>query len=381
MAIKLPTPMSFLSVLILLIISVTGHAFFVQNHYTETPVVDRDKTDGGSPQLHRLTQRQKVMTSSTKLRSTTIDDTCMGNELGPNATTSAMTGTTDIETSSTNDDPDEKQKRRVKLQGKLLKQLRRTCQDYNMLEDGDHIMVCVSGGKDSATLLYLLLQLQKQLSTQSLPNLKYTVVHVDQKQPGYNGQPLIQWLENFGVKYEIIEEDTYSIVVERTPENKSYCTVCSRLRRGILYSKALELGCNKIVLGHHADDAMETLLLNMLHAGQMKAMPARYTSQRGNLAVMRPLMNCMEDDIAEYAELSGFPILPCNLCSNQANLQRPQVKLLLKTLRGLNPNAKQNILNAMGDVRPSHLLDQNLREACGMDPTTGEIEDDSSDGL
>lgn len=237
-----------------------------------------------------------------------------------------------------------------------------------MLEDGDHIMVCVSGGKDSAVMLYLLLLLQKQLNVQ----FQLTAVHVDQHQPGYDGTLLLQWLKELEVPFQVVSEDTYSIVVDKTPENKSYCTVCSRLRRGILYSKALELGCNKIALGHHADDAMETLFLNMLHAGQMKGMPARYTSKRGSLAVLRPLMQSMETDIATYAALQGFPILPCNLCSNQDNLQRPQIKLLLNTLQDLNPNAKHNMLRAMSDIRPSHLLDQGLRESCGMDPITGE---------
>ena len=260
------------------------------------------------------------------------------------------------------------------LQGKLLKKMRQVCQEYNMLEDGDHIMVCVSGGKDSATLLYLLQEMQQRL--RNSVNFTLTVVHVDQKQPGYNGVPLVEWLHNdIQVPSQVVEEDTYSIVVDKTAPNKSYCTVCSRLRRGILYSTALELGCNKIVLGHHADDAIETLMLNMLHAGQMKAMPARYTSKRGNLAVMRPLIRCLEEDIATFAALKEFPILPCNLCSNQANLQRPQVKLLLQTLSHLNPNAKENMLNAIGDIRPSHLLDQDLRSACGMDPITGEEED------
>ena len=263
-----------------------------------------------------------------------------------------------------------------KLQGKLLKKVRQVCKDYQMLEDGDHIMVCVSGGKDSATLLSLLLILQEKLPI----SIRLTAVHVDQKQPGYNGTSLVKWLEDdMKVPFEVVEEDTYSIVVEKTPESKSFCTVCSRLRRGILYSKAIELGCNKIALGHHADDAMETMMLNMLHAGQLKAMPARYTSKRGGLAVLRPLMQCMEADIERYSILQDFPILPCNLCSNQANLQRPQVKLLLQTLQDLNPNAKQNLLNAMGDVRPSHLLDQNLRQACGMDRITGQDDDDDHD--
>lgn len=233
-------------------------------------------------------------------------------------------------------------------------------------------MVCVSGGKDSAVMLYMLLLLQQQLTI----NFQLTAIHVDQHQPGYDGAPLVNWLEEMGVHFQVVSEDTYSIVVEKTPENKAYCTICSRLRRGILYSKALELGCNKIALGHHADDAMENLFLNMLHAGQMKGMPARYTSERGSLAVLRPLMQSMESDIAAYASLKGFPILPCNLCSNQANLQRPQVKLLLNALQDLNPNAKQNIHRAMGDIRPSHLLDRKLRDSCGMDPITGDQDED-----
>lgn len=276
-------------------------------------------------------------------------------------------------TTTTNIHDEGNEKELFKLQGKLLKQVRKVCQKYEMLEDGDHIMVCVSGGKDSATMLNLLILLQQRLPV----DFRLTVVHVDQKQPGYDGKPLVDWLENdLQVDYEVVEEDTYSIVVEKTEENKSFCTVCSRLRRGILYSKAVELGCNKIALGHHADDAMETLFLNMIHAGQMKAMPARYTSKRGSLAVMRPLMNSFESDIERYSVLKDFPILPCNLCSNQSNLQRPQVKLLLNTLQDLNPSVKQNLLNAMGDIRPSHLLDQDLRESCGMDPITGEEDED-----
>lgn len=268
--------------------------------------------------------------------------------------------------------------RLYKLQGRLLRQMRKTCLEYQMLESGDHIMVCVSGGKDSATLLSLLLQLQ----TSTGVNFAITVVHVDQGQPGYDGTPLLKWLDRLGVPYRIVKEDTYSIVVDKTLPGKSYCTVCSRLRRGILYTTALELGCNKIALGHHADDCLETLLLNMIHAGQMSAMPARYTSKRGKLAVMRPLIACLEDDIAEYASLSQFPILPCNLCSNQAGqLQRPQVKLLLSTLSSLNPNAKTNLLRSLSTVRPERLLDLSLRQACGFDPITGEEDEDDDEVL
>ncbi|KAL3910600.1 MAG: hypothetical protein SGARI_002042 [Bacillariaceae sp.] len=233
-----------------------------------------------------------------------------------------------------------------------------------MLEEGDKIMVCVSGGKDSATLLYLLRQMRERLRL----DFDIVAVHVDQKQPGYDGSPLINWMEEEfpEIPYHHIEEDTYSIVVEKTPQDKSFCTVCSRLRRGILYSKAIELGCNKIALGHHADDAMETLLLNMIH---------------GSLAVMRPLILCQESEIAEYAMLKSFPILPCNLCSNQDALQRPQMKLLLGTLEQFNVNAKQNVLNAMGSISPSHMLDQDLREACGMDPVTGDTLEDENEPI
>jgi len=262
-----------------------------------------------------------------------------------------------------------------KLKFKLLKQLKSVAKDYEMLQDGDHIMVCVSGGKDSAALIVLLMHLQEKFRPIGV-NFRLTAVHVDQKQPGYEGAPLVDWLNELGCDYEIIEEDTYSVVVDKTNSGKSYCTMCSRLRRGILYSKALELGCNKLVLGHHADDSLETLVLNMLHVGQLKAMPARYTSRRGKLAVMRPLITCMEDDIEEYARLSKFPILPCNLCKNQSGLQRPQVKLLLSTLDSFTPDAKKNWLTSLSNVQPSHLLDQNLRKAVGMDPITGEAEEE-----
>jgi len=265
-----------------------------------------------------------------------------------------------------------------KLKFKLLKQLKAVAKDYEMLQDGDHIMVCVSGGKDSAALLVLLMHLQEQFKPIGV-NFRLTAVHVDQKQPGYDGEPLLKWFDELGVDYEILEEDTYSVVVDKTSEGKSYCTMCSRLRRGILYSKALELGCNKLVLGHHADDSLETLVLNMLHAGELKAMPARYTSRRGQLAVMRPLITCMEDDIEQYARLAQFPILPCNLCKNQNGLHRPQVKLLLSTLDSFTPDAKKNWLNALSNVQPSHLLDQNLRRAVGMDPITGEEEEEKEE--
>ncbi len=266
-----------------------------------------------------------------------------------------------------------------KLEGKLKKQLRQASLKYKMIEDGDHIMCCVSGGKDSATMLYLLLELQKQLKPAGV-SFKITAVHLNQMQPGYDGKPLVDWLEglvNDGSleEYKIITEDTYSIVIDKTPENKVYCSMCSRLRRGILYTVAHDIKANKIALGHHGDDAIQTLLLNFIHAGQMKGMPARYYSNERNIHVIRPLMSSLEDDIASFAKAKDFPILPCNLCGTQPDAQRAKVRMLVDTLTALNPNAKRNMINAMSDVRPSHLLDINLREACGIDGSTGEVLD------
>ena len=265
-----------------------------------------------------------------------------------------------------------------KLEGKLMKQLRQASLKYRMIEDGDHIMCAVSGGKDSATMLYLLLNLQKKLKSAGV-NFEVTAVHLNQMQPGYDGKPLVSWLDSLVengslTQYKIITEDTYSIVLDKTAENKTYCSMCSRLRRGILYSIAHDIKANKIALGHHGDDAIETLLLNFIHAGQMKSMPARYYSSERDIHVIRPLIASLEEDIITFSQAKKFPILPCNLCGTQPDAQRAKVKLLVdSTLTMLNPNAKKNMINAMGDVRPSHLLDVGLREACGFDGATGEI--------
>ena len=186
-------------------------------------------------------------------------------------------------------------------------------------------------------------------------------------------QPLEEWLEGLSCPYRIVSEDTYSIVVDKTAAGKAYCSMCSRLRRGILYSCAEEIGATKLCLGHHGDDASETLLLNMLHQGQMKGMPARYYSDARHKHVLRPLIFCEEADIAAFAAYEGFPILPCTLCGTQPDAQRAKMKLLLQTLDSVNQNARKNLLNAMGDVRPSHLLDRGLRAACGLDADTGSV--------
>lgn len=217
-----------------------------------------------------------------------------------------------------------------KLQGRLKKQLRQTSLKYKMIEDGDHIMCCVSGGKDSATMLYLLCALQKKLKGAGV-NFRITAIHLNQVQPGYDGKPLVAWLDKLVAdgsldEYKIVTEDTYSIVVDKTPENKVYCSMCSRLRRGILYSVAHDIKANKIALGHHGDDAIQTLLLNFIHAGQMKSMPARYYSTQRDIHVIRPLMGSLEEDIESFAKSMDFPILPCNLCGSQPEAQRAKVR-------------------------------------------------------
>ena len=227
-----------------------------------------------------------------------------------------------------------------RLEGKLMRQLRTASLDYGLVEDGDHILVAVSGGKDSATMLHLLLKLKHKLHHAGV-RFNVTAVHLDQKQPGYDGKPLREWLQGLeqsdALPFRIVEEDTYTIVTDKTAPGKTYCTMCSRLRRGILYSVAHDLGCNKLALGHHADDSIETLLLNMIHQGQMKAMPARYFSTDRDMHVIRPLIYCEEDEIRTFAEAMDFPILPCNLCGSQPDAHRAKVKLLCSTLETLNP--------------------------------------------
>ena len=272
------------------------------------------------------------------------------------------------------------QKQLIKLESRLLKGMRETCQQFDMIENDDHIMVCVSGGKDSATMLHLLMKMQERFSrpddiTQGGTNFRITAVHLNQVQPGYDGSTLVQWLDSTGVDYRIIKEDTYSIVKDKTPEGKTYCSLCSRLRRGILYSIAHDINATKIALGHHADDAIETLLLNAVHSGQLKSMPARYYSNFRDMHVIRPLMTCLENDIRDYASAMEFPILPCNLCGSQPDAHRAKMKMLVGLLDGMNPNARKNMITAMSDVRPSHLLDVKLREACGLNGKTGEIVD------
>jgi tRNA 2-thiocytidine biosynthesis protein TtcA len=239
---------------------------------------------------------------------------------------------------------------------RLARMMGTTVVDYQLLAPGDHIMVAVSGGKDSYTLLDLL----ERLRVRAPIEFRITAVHLDQVQPGYDGSKLRDWLAGFGVPYEILREDTYSTVVEVTAEGKAFCAACSRLRRGVLYTNAERLGCNKIALGHHRDDAIETLLMNLFYTGRLQAMPAKYTTDDGRFEVIRPLIECAEADIVEHARWAGYPILPCNLCGSQDGLRREKMRELVDAMQTDNPNVRSVMLNAMRNVHPSHLLDRQL---------------------
>lgn len=254
-----------------------------------------------------------------------------------------------------------------RLERRLMSRVARASQDFNLIEPGDKIMVCLSGGKDSYTMLHLLRKIQARVPFE----FELIAVNLDQNQPGFPQQVLIDYLEGEKVPYKMLREDTYSIVLEKTPVGKAFCSMCSRLRRGILYNAAVELGCTKIALGHHRDDSIETLMLNLFYSGQIKAMPPRLTSDDGRNTVIRPLIYCAEDDIRTFSEHMEFPILPCNLCGSQPNLKRAKVKALLTELNNENPNIRGNVFAALSNVRPTHLLDSTLRELYGHDKMVG----------
>jgi tRNA 2-thiocytidine biosynthesis protein TtcA len=254
-----------------------------------------------------------------------------------------------------------------RLQHRLLTQLARASREHRLLEAGDRVLVAVSGGKDSLCMLHLLREIRRRAPF----DFSLIAVNIDQKQPGFPGDVLPRYFTEQGYEFEIVEDDTYSVVKDKTPEGKSYCSLCSRLRRGILYTTARRLRVTKIALGHHRDDCVETLMLNAFFAGQLRAMPARFRADDGENVVIRPLIYCAERDLAAFAEQQRFPVIPCNLCGSQPNLQRQRIKVLLDELERAHPHLRQSMLAATMNVRPTHLLDRQLLVQLG-DPESVE---------
>ena len=239
---------------------------------------------------------------------------------------------------------------------KLQKATAQAIQQFSMIAEGDKIMVCLSGGKDSYTLLDMMMYFQKVAPI----SFDIIAVNLDQKQPNFPEEVLPNYLTNLQVDYKIIEKNTYKIVMDKTPEGKTTCSLCSRLRRGTLYEAAKDLGCNKLALGHHRNDILETFFLNFFFAGKMETMPPKFKNDAGDLVVLRPLAFCKESDIEQYAKEQNFPIIPCNLCGSQENLQRKKVKQMIADWETDFPNRNAIMMNALQNVFPSHLLDQKL---------------------
>jgi len=254
--------------------------------------------------------------------------------------------------------------RRRALNKRLGRKLAASCHKFELLRPDDRVMVAVSGGKDSYTLLHLLTSLVRRLPFR----VSLVAVHLDQKQPGYDGQKLEAWLKAQEADYEILSEDTYTVVTDRIEEGATYCSLCSRLRRGILYTAAERLGCTAIALGHHRDDSLETFLMNLMYEGRLQAMPPGYTTNDGRFRVIRPLIECAESEIAELAELEAFPIMPCNLCGSQDGLKRDAMTVLLHQLEESNPGVRTIMLAALGNVRPTHLFDRDVAKAWELRP-------------
>lgn len=251
------------------------------------------------------------------------------------------------------------------LERKLLRHVQRASKQFGLFEPDDRIMVCLSGGKDSWTMLHLL-----RLMLKVVPfKMSLVAVNLDQGQPGFPTNVIPDYCEAHGYEYRVVTRDTYSVVVDKTPEGKTTCSLCSRMRRGILYDTAVELGCTKLALGHHRDDILQTAMLNLFFAGKLATMPPKVWSDDGRNVVIRPLALCAEEDIAAYSDAQQFPIIPCNLCGSQENLQRQNMKELLNSLAEKHPRVKGNMMAALGNVQATHLLDLELREKLGLPST------------
>lgn len=250
----------------------------------------------------------------------------------------------------------------LRLKKKLERAVGKAIADFNMIGEGDTVLVCVSGGKDSYTLLSCLMALRERAPV----NFRIVAMNLDQKQPGFPADVLPAYFESIGIEYRIVTEDTYSIVKDKIPEGKTTCSLCSRLRRGIIYRVAKEIGATRIALGHHRDDMLETLFLNMFFGGKLKAMPPKLVSDNGEHVVIRPLAYCTENDIARFARTMEFPIIPCNLCGSQENAQRKQIKNMLQAWGREHPGRIESIATALTQVVPSHLADAKLFDFRGL---------------
>ncbi len=284
--------------------------------------------------------------------------------LAPVESRPASTGETDTRHSNTF----------LRLKKKLERGVGEAIGDYNMIGNGDTVMVCISGGKDSYTLLSCLLALRERAPV----DFRIVAMNLDQKQPGFPDHVLPQYFESIGVEYRIVTEDTYSIVKDKIPEGKTTCSLCSRLRRGIIYRTAKEIGATRIALGHHRDDMLETLFLNMFFGGKIKAMPPKLVSDDGNHVVIRPLAYCTEADIARFARTMDFPIIPCNLCGSQENAQRKQIKTMLQGWAREHPGRIESLATALKNVVPSHLADSRLFDFVGLTRQTVVEEGDTA---